>query len=214
MYKNESFSIISNSLWPHGQQPARPLRPWNSQGQNTGVGCLLQGIFLTQGLNLGLPHCREILYHPSYQEAVYVCVCMRIYVCIYFAKLRWVFWLKQRFYPSNLLSLCTWRNLGSKGMSNWIKSTLLKRLHRKDSNPGLPNFQVFTILFPFLQRRRSCSTLQTTEGAKRPDIAAFKTSLILDRWLTFFPEVVRWAEIYKYKDTYLLRYLPWWFECI
>ena len=30
--------------------------PWSSPGQNTGVGChfLLQGIFLTQGLNLHL----------------------------------------------------------------------------------------------------------------------------------------------------------------
>ena len=36
---------------------------------NTGVGChpLLQGIFLTQGSNLGLLHCRQILYHLSHQ---------------------------------------------------------------------------------------------------------------------------------------------------
>ena len=41
----------------------------NSQGKNTGVGShsLLQGIFLTQELNLGLPHCRQILYHLSHQ---------------------------------------------------------------------------------------------------------------------------------------------------
>jgi len=31
---------------------------WNSPGQNTGVGSLLQGIFPTQGLNSGHPHCR------------------------------------------------------------------------------------------------------------------------------------------------------------
>ena len=43
--------------------------PWNSPGQNTGVGSLslLQGIFLTQGSNPGLPHCRQILYQLSYQ---------------------------------------------------------------------------------------------------------------------------------------------------
>ena len=43
--------------------------PWNSSGKNTGVGChsLLQGIFPTQGSNLGLLHCRQILYHLSYQ---------------------------------------------------------------------------------------------------------------------------------------------------
>ena len=36
---------------------------------NTAGGCcfLLQGIFLTQGLNLGLLHCRQILYQLSYQ---------------------------------------------------------------------------------------------------------------------------------------------------
>ena len=27
-----------------------------------------QGTFLTQGSNLGLPHCRQILYHLSYRE--------------------------------------------------------------------------------------------------------------------------------------------------
>ena len=40
----------------------------NSPGKNTGVGChaLLQGIFPTQGLNPGLPHCRQILNQLSY----------------------------------------------------------------------------------------------------------------------------------------------------
>ena len=40
------------------------LQPQNSSGQNTGVGSLslLQGIFLTQGLNPGLPHCGWILH--------------------------------------------------------------------------------------------------------------------------------------------------------
>ena len=41
----------------------------DSPGKNTGVGChdLLQGIFQTQGLNPGLPHCQHILYHLSHQ---------------------------------------------------------------------------------------------------------------------------------------------------
>ena len=40
----------------------------DSPGKNTGVGChaLLQGIFLTQGSNSGLLHCRRILYQVSY----------------------------------------------------------------------------------------------------------------------------------------------------
>ena len=43
--------------------------PWNSLGQNTGVGCqsLLQGIFTTQGLNPGLLHRRRILYQLSHK---------------------------------------------------------------------------------------------------------------------------------------------------
>ena len=57
--ESESRSVVSNSLQPHGL-----YSPWNSPGQNTGVGSLslLQGIFSTQELNPGLPHCRWILY--------------------------------------------------------------------------------------------------------------------------------------------------------
>ena len=45
-------------------------RDRNSPGKNTGVGShsLLQGIFTTQGLNLGLLHCRQILYQLSYSS--------------------------------------------------------------------------------------------------------------------------------------------------
>ena len=43
----------------------------DSPGKNTGQGChfLLQGIFPTQGSNLGLPHCRQTLYHLNVQES-------------------------------------------------------------------------------------------------------------------------------------------------
>ena len=52
-------------------QPARLLCPQNSPGKNTGVGYhfLLQRIFTTQGLNPGLLHCRQILYHLRQQES-------------------------------------------------------------------------------------------------------------------------------------------------
>ena len=42
--------------------------PFPSPGKNTGVGShfLLQGLFPIQGSNLGLPHCRQILYHLSH----------------------------------------------------------------------------------------------------------------------------------------------------
>ena len=60
---------MSNSLWPYRPWSIRLLCPWDSPGKNTGVGChfLLQAIFLNQGSNLGLLHCRQILYHLSHQ---------------------------------------------------------------------------------------------------------------------------------------------------
>ena len=62
---SESRSVVSDSLWPHGL-----YSPWNSPGQNTGVGSLslLQGIFQTQRWNPGLPHYRWILYQLSHKE--------------------------------------------------------------------------------------------------------------------------------------------------
>ena len=75
----ESCSVISNSLWPHGLYKEMDTtewlnwtglyNPWTSPGQNTGLGglSLLQGIFPTQGLNTGLPHCRWILYLLSHK---------------------------------------------------------------------------------------------------------------------------------------------------
>ena len=61
---SESCSLVSDSLWPRGL-----YCPWNSPGQNTGVGSrsLLQGILPTQGSNPGLLHCRRILYPLSHQ---------------------------------------------------------------------------------------------------------------------------------------------------
>ena len=43
----------------------------DSPGKNTGVGChaLLWGLFPTQGLNPGLLHYRQILYHMSHQRS-------------------------------------------------------------------------------------------------------------------------------------------------
>ena len=60
----ESRSVMSDSLQPHELYSS-----WNCPDQYTGVGSLslLQGIFPTQGLNRGLPHCRRILYQLSYQ---------------------------------------------------------------------------------------------------------------------------------------------------
>ena len=66
---------MSTYEWPQAYQrslvpidPTRLLCPWDFPGKNTGMGChfLLQRIFPTQGLNPGLLHCRQILYHLSH----------------------------------------------------------------------------------------------------------------------------------------------------
>ena len=53
---------MSSFLKPHGL-----YSPWNSPGQNTGMGSpsLLQGIIPTQGSNPGLLHCRRFICLPS-----------------------------------------------------------------------------------------------------------------------------------------------------
>ena len=55
---------MSDSLRPHAL-----YSPWNSLGQNIGVGSLslLQGIFPIQGSNPGLPHSKTILYQLSHR---------------------------------------------------------------------------------------------------------------------------------------------------
>ena len=67
--KSVSHSVLSDSLQPRGLQPARLLCPWDFPGKNTGVGCyfLLQEIFLNQGSNSSLLHCRQTLYRVSHQ---------------------------------------------------------------------------------------------------------------------------------------------------
>ena len=68
MHTLRTRSVVSHSWWPYGQ-----YSPWNSPGQNTGVGSrsLLQGIFPglphCRQLNLGLLHCKWILYQLSHQ---------------------------------------------------------------------------------------------------------------------------------------------------
>ena len=59
---SESYSVVSDSLRPHGLHS-----PWNSPGQNTGMGSCLQGIFPTQWSNPCLLHCRWILYQLSHK---------------------------------------------------------------------------------------------------------------------------------------------------
>ena len=112
---------MSYSLWHH-----RPYSPWSSPGQNTGVGSLpfLQGIFPTQGSNPGLPHCRWILYHLSYQRSP--------------INGKWKK-LKVKFAQS-CLTLCDhMRNFSGQNTGMGSLSLLQGIFPTQGSNPGPPN---------------------------------------------------------------------------
>ena len=67
--KVKSLSRVQLFATPWTVACIRLLCPWDFLGKSTGVGChfLLQGIFLTQGSNPSLPHCRQTLYPLSHQ---------------------------------------------------------------------------------------------------------------------------------------------------
>ena len=91
--KSESCSVVSNSTTPWTTQSVEYSRP---EYKNTRVGSysLLQGIVPTQGLNPGLPHCRQILYQLSHQGSIYtythththtyIYIYTHTYICIFF----------------------------------------------------------------------------------------------------------------------------------
>ena len=67
LVKCESCSVMSDSLWPWILFVA-----WILQGRIlewVAVPFFSKGVFPTQGLNLGLPHCRRILYQLSHQRS-------------------------------------------------------------------------------------------------------------------------------------------------
>ena len=69
----EIYSVMPDSLRPHGL-----YSPWNSPGQNIGMGSLslLQGIVPIQGSNPCLPHCRWILYQLSHKGSPRIPECV------------------------------------------------------------------------------------------------------------------------------------------
>ena len=78
---NVSHSVASDSFWPHGLEPTKLLCSWSSSGKNTEVSShsLLQGIFPTQGSNLGVLHCGQTLYHWATGKPLRVRRCEPLY---------------------------------------------------------------------------------------------------------------------------------------
>ena len=59
-------ALLCLTLWSH-----ELYSPWNSSGQNTGMGSLFPspGDLPNPGIEHGLPHCRQILYQLSHKES-------------------------------------------------------------------------------------------------------------------------------------------------
>ena len=65
-----SRSVVSDSLWPHGLQPTRLLRPWDFPGKSTGVGChcLLWHLSLRSYKILILS---RLIYFPNHRKTYF-----------------------------------------------------------------------------------------------------------------------------------------------
>ena len=67
-----SLSLLQGDLPNPGIEPRSPILQADSR---VGILSLLQGVFLTQELNQGCLHCRQILYQLSYQgSTLYICL--------------------------------------------------------------------------------------------------------------------------------------------
>ena len=92
-----SYSVMSNSLQPHGLYPTRLLCPWDSPGKNTGVGCHdLQGSSWPRDGTMVSHIAGRFLIVWTYNATIniHVQVCMWAYVFISLGRyLEWNCWV-------------------------------------------------------------------------------------------------------------------------
>ena len=106
--------------------------PWNSPGQNTGVGsCFhLQGVFLTQGSKPGLPHCRRILYQLSHQgKNTYKRRSRLGYIPILFLKKVKYYQASEITFPYQRLGIWALSGKGKYCFMNHLQRTWSTKLH-------------------------------------------------------------------------------------
>ena len=138
--ESERHSVMSDSLRPRGL-----YSPWNSLGQNTGMGSLslLQGIFLTQGLNPGLPHCSQILYQLRHKGSPRI--------------LEWVAYPFSRYLPDSGIELgspALWTELSGKP-----KTHSEVKLYSEEKYILKPSFTIYYIYSDYMYRNEDFSQL-------------------------------------------------------
>ena len=65
-----SRSVVSDSSRPHGLQPTRLLRPWDSPGKSAGVGCRWQALFRGPSLSHSHMQSHQVLVPSSEESAL------------------------------------------------------------------------------------------------------------------------------------------------
>ena len=67
-------SVVSDSVWPHRQQPTRLRHPWDSPGKNTGVGCHFQlGSIILKRRDITLPTKVHLVKAMVFPVVMYGC---------------------------------------------------------------------------------------------------------------------------------------------
>ena len=117
-----SHSVVSNGLQP----PRPPSMGFPRQEHWSGLPFPFQGIFPTQGTNLGLLHCRQIPYHLSHQGSLALVVLF-----------------SNQNYPAlwDTCILLTMRSKGRNFMPAYetnVQDTVLKHLEKKSFDKGFP----------------------------------------------------------------------------
>ena len=106
----------------------RLLHPRDFPGKSTGVDChfLLQGIFLTQGSNPGLPGCRQMFYHLSHQGSHIPRENVKQEVANIVLQVRRKIWARQRFRQVGTVQLLLEKGVETVGKRRFemIKSRL------------------------------------------------------------------------------------------
>ena len=153
------LSLVAQScltLWePMDCSPPASSVHRDSPGKNTGVSChsLLQGIFSTQGLNLGLLYCRWILYRLSYKGSPINLEDMFLYESIPMqsAHAQWL-WLESWIW--NTGHITTWGVLAATTLlggraeknSKWLSEEVLQTAEKRREAKGRGEKERYTHL--------------------------------------------------------------------
>ena len=178
MCESEGHSVVSNSLPSHGL-----YSPWNSPGQSTGVdSCsLLQGIFPTQGSNLGLPHCRWILYQRNHKGSPRILEWVAYPFSSRSSWLRnWtrVSWIAGRFFTNWAIDVCCCRQVASVvSDSVWPPRWQPTRLRHPWDSPGKNTGVGCHFLLQCMKVKSESEVAQSCPTFSTPWTAAYQASL-------------------------------------